>query len=246
MPTLPPGAAGEHEMWSDRLSAYLDGELKNAERGRLEAHIAECAACAVTLAELREVMARAATLTDAPPAHDLWPAIEAQLAPRGATARPERGRVVAGPSWWGRRFELGLPQLAAAAALLVVLSAGVMWMVMRGGALPGSHGVASGSGSDVIAVPASDGINASLDNPRYDAAVTELEQALSEGKGKLDPRTLAVVQHNLQIIDNAIADARRAVAADPGNTWLRSHLAATMKKKVELLRSATMLASAQG
>jgi hypothetical protein len=237
MPTLPPGAAGEHEMWSDRLSAYLDGELKNAERERLEAHVAACAACAVALAELREVMARARSLVDTPPATDLWPAIEARLEPRSAPAK-EPGTVVAGPSWWGRRFELGLPQLAAAAALLVVLSAGAMWMVMRG-ARPGSSGGAPGSVAGPI-------VNVDLSNPRYDAAVAELEQALAEGKGKLDARTLAVVQHNLQIIDSAIGDARRAVAADPGNTWLRSHLAETMKKKVELLRSATMLASAQG
>jgi hypothetical protein len=261
MHTAHPGAAGEHEFWSDRLSAYLDGELKNHERERLEAHVAACAACAVTLAELREVMARARTLVDTPPATDLWPAIEAQLTPRGATARPERGRVIAGPSWWGQRFELGLPQLAAAAAVLVVLSAGVMWMVLRGGeapgnggTLPGSNGTAPGPVAGRIAPPAAPApggfvaTNTSVDlnNPQYDAAVAELEQALSEGKNKLSPRTLAVVQHNLQIIDNALADARRAVAADPGNAWLRSHLATTMKKKVELLRSATMLASAQG
>ena len=171
--------------------------------------------------------------------------IEAQLAAQCRGEAAGDGRR--GPSWWGRRFELGLPQLAAAAAVLVVLSAGVMWMMLRGGALPGSNGgpVAGGNAPAVGGITASTA-SVDLNNPRYDAAVAELEQALSEGKGKLDPRTLAVVRHNLQIIDNAIVDAQRAVAADPGNTWLRSHLAATMKKKVELLRSATMLASSQG
>ncbi|MGH7730742.1 MAG: hypothetical protein ACRENJ_05755, partial [Candidatus Eiseniibacteriota bacterium] len=83
-------------------------------------------------------------------------------------------------------------------------------------------------------------------SPRYDAAVAELERTLEEGRGRLDPRTLQVVERNLAIIDRAIDDARRAVAADPGNTWLRSHLAATMKRKVDLLRSATMLSTTQG
>jgi len=244
--------AGGHEFWSERLSAYLDGEMKGSERTRLEAHVAECAACAVALAELGEVMAQARTLEDRPPATDLWPAIESQLAPRGVAAPKERGTIVDGSRWWGRRFELALPQLAAAAVLLVLLSAGAMWLVVKGPVLPGQ----APSRGPVANAPTAPGPNAGrlddevvlagLDNPRYDVAVAELEQALAQGRGQLDPRTLAVVKHNLQIIDNAIADARRAVAADPGNTWLRSHLANTMKRKVDLLRSATMLASAQG
>jgi hypothetical protein len=145
-----------------------------------------------------------------------------------------------------------------------------VWLALRGPALPGTGGrapqgtLAGGSavapergargavapgtaqpfrpGAGVEAtVTSSDG-----SNPRYDAAVADLERTLEEGRGRLDPRTLQVVEKNLHIIDRAIEDARRAVAADPGNTWLRSHLAATMKRKVDLLRSATMLAGAEG
>jgi len=249
------GAAG-HEFWSERLSAYLDGEIKGGERARLEAHLAQCAACAVALAELREVVTRARTLENTPPPVDLWPAIESQLAPRSLPERKERGTIVDGSRWWGRRFDLALPQLAAAAVLLVMLSAGAVWLVVRGPVLPGqapSGGALANrpSGAPSSAAGPHAGVfdasaAAALSNPRYDAAVAELEHALAEGRGKLDPRTLAVVEHNLQIIDGAIADAQRAVAADPGNTWLRSHLAATMKRKVDLLRSATLLASAQG
>jgi len=245
--------AGGHEFWSGRLSAYLDGEIKGGERERLESHVAQCAACAVALAELREVIARARALEDRPPSTDLWSAIESQLAPRGVSAGKARGTVVDGSKWWGRRFDVALPQLAAAAVLLVLLSAGAMWLVVRGPALAGRAQPAPGGAVANAPSPASEptafsatAASAGLSNPRYDAAVAELEQALAEGRGKLDPRTLAVVEHNLQIIDSAITDARRAVAADPGNTWLRSHLAATMKRKVDLLRSAALLASAQG
>lgn len=259
--------AGGRDRWSDRLSEYLDGEMKPAERRQLEAHLTECAACTVALADLREVVARARTLEDRPPAEDLWPGIEAQLTPRSSGARSRGAIIVDGRAWWGRRFDLGLPQLAAAAILLVTLSAGAVWLVLRGpdpssipGTAPaGSRAVGSAPlravppaagpgiaslppGSMVDAGPAASG----LGNPRYDAAVAELERTLEEGRGRLDPRTLQVVEQNLRIIDRAIEDARRAVSADPGNTWLRSHLAATMKRKVDLLRSATMLATAQG
>jgi hypothetical protein len=80
----------------------------------------------------------------------------------------------------------------------------------------------------------------------YDAAIAELEQTLAAGRNRLDPKTVRVLEQNLQIIDRAVAEARRAVEADPSNTWLRSHLASTMRRKAELLRTATMLAAARG
>ncbi len=258
--------------WVDRLSEYLDGELHGRAREALEAHLRSCGTCAAALADLRAVVARAQALVDSPPAEDLWPGIEARIGPGAAPHASEarvRPVVMRDPrAWWARRFDLGMPQLAAAAVLLVALSAGAVWLAMRGATPPAAPsgggmatrdaggrpdgtvptGLTSGApaattarAGDAAEAPAL----ATLSNPRYDAAVAELEQALAEGR-ELDPRTLRVVEENLRIIDRALDDARRAVAADPGNTWLRSHLAATMKRKVDLLRSATLVASAQG
>src|SRR5512139_3082385 len=56
-----------------------------------------------------------ARLRDAPPGTDLWPGIEARLAPRTGTAR-----VVS----------FTLPQLAMAATLLIAVSAGVSWLAL--------------------------------------------------------------------------------------------------------------------
>ena len=58
----------------------------------------------------------------------------------------------------------------------------------------------------------------SVADRRYDAAVADLENARSShGRGRLDKDTIAIVEHNLQIIDQAIAQARQALAADPAN-----------------------------
>jgi len=61
------------------LHAYLDGELLPAERTRLEAHVAECAACRSRLEDERALIARASNLLGlaqpperaAPPLHQL-------------------------------------------------------------------------------------------------------------------------------------------------------------------------------
>jgi hypothetical protein len=114
------------------------------------------------------------------------------------------------------------------------------------GSTPGTSGEASGAGA--TPAPAGDAAVATYatGSPRYDQAVAELEQALAAGRGRLEPRTLRILEENLRTIDRAIGDARRAVEADPANAWLREHLAATMKRKVDLLRTATMLAAARG
>lgn len=88
-------------------------------------------------------------------------------------------------------------------------------------------------------------VAASLD-PRYDATVTELQQLLATERGQLDSSTVRILEQNLAVIDHALSEARRAVAKDPANPYLRAHLASTMRRKVDLLRRATVIAGARG
>jgi tetratricopeptide (TPR) repeat protein len=249
-----------HDPWTDRLSEYLDGEMRREDREALERHVADCAACAVALAELKAVVERARTLEDRAPAEDLWSGIKARIAP---AADPRRGRVIdVHEAWWRRRLDLSLPQLAAAALVLALLSAGAMWLVLGrsplrapvAGSAPAAA-LTGGATTNPVTRPAplpeptagtATVAATAASNPRYDQAVAELEQALAEGRGRLDPRTLRILEQNLRTIDKAIDEARRAVDADPANEWLRSHLASTMKRKVDLLRTATMLTAGQG
>ena len=65
----------------------------------------------------------------------------------------------------------------------------------------------------------------------------------TDGRGRLDTTTVRVIERNLATIDSAIAQAQRAVAADSANVYLNSHLAETMRRKLELLRQAAALVS---
>jgi hypothetical protein len=78
---------------------------------------------------------------------------------------------------------------------------------------------------------------------QYDAAVADLEKALKDGRGRLDASTIAIVEHNLQIIDQAINQAREALVGDPANSYLSGHLVEARRRKLDLLRRATALAS---
>ena len=89
-------------------------------------------------------------------------------------------------------------------------------------------------------------INAAV-NPRgnatqsYAAAVADLERVLASGRGQLDTTTIRVIEQNLAAIDRAIAQAQHALDADPANLYLNTHLAETMRRKLDLLRQAAAL-----
>jgi hypothetical protein len=87
---------------------------------------------------------------------------------------------------------------------------------------------------------------ANFADAQFDQAVADLERVLSELRDELDPRTVVVIERNLAAIDQAIREARAALDADPANTFLNSHLADARRKKLELLRQATMLQSSSG
>jgi anti-sigma factor RsiW len=218
------------DQWNDRLSEYIDDELTPAERTALEAHLASCRECTMTLDELREVVERAATLPARPPAADLWTGIEPRLE-RSATVMPFQARTVT------RRLSFTIPQLVAAGLALMVMSGGGVWVLQHGGRATDLPQVAA---ADPSVVPAS------LTDPRYDEAIADLEQALNAGRADLDPGTIKILEANLDAIDKAIDQSRQALAADPANVYLNSHLADARQRKLALLRRATALVGTKG
>jgi anti-sigma factor RsiW len=229
------------DAWTDRLSEYVDGELDAAERAALDVHLQVCPACARTLTELRAVLERAGELEVPPPAEDLWPGIAARLPAR------ER-RVLAPAAWRGRgrpagprRWSFTLPQLAGAAAVLVLLSSLGVWAALtrRSAAPAGPAGTSALGAAPDAAAPAA------FETTRYDAAIAELEQVLKDHRGELDPATVRVIEQNLRVVDQATAQARQALAADPASPYLNGHLATQLKRKLTLLRQATAAVAAR-
>lgn len=223
---------GTHDAFTSRLSDYLDDEdLSLAERSAIDAHLAGCEACRTTLVELRQVVARASTLPYDPPAADLWPGVASRLPASG------RGRVLHGPTGW--RFTFTLPQLVAASLALMLMSGGAVWIVRFGGSQTDFEPA-------IASQPVSGARPASFVDPQYDEAIADLERALDEGRSRLDPETIRVLEQNLTAIDHAIEQSRRALEADPFNAYLNGHLAEARKQKLSVLRRATALAQQEG
>jgi anti-sigma factor RsiW len=221
------------DRWTESISEYIDGGLEGAERRLFEAHAAECPECSAALSDLQMLTLRARSLPAEGPEADLWPGIEARILHASAPDRPERAPRPA--AWSMRRFSFSLPQLAAACVALAVLSGGAVWYALRP---EPSRGLMVGG--DSRTAPAT---QAAADHVAIQD-VEELRRALAAGREKLDPATVRSLEESLLIIDVAIRQAKRALDADPSNPYVRAHLNDTMRRKVEFLRRATLLASA--
>ncbi len=257
----------QHEEWTDKLSDYLDDELTPDERYAVESHLQGCADCAAVLDELQQVVARARALEPRPSRADLWPGVAAQIEQtqhEAASATPilPFGFAQGGPmrTRAGWRVTFTLPQLAAASLLIAAMSGGLAWSLRdrtanTDAAAARSAEAARASNPDVAAAEAGalereafaerSVVPVSLADAQYDAAVLDLERALKEGRGKLDPATVTIVEHNLQTIDEAIRQAREALASDPANSYLSGHLVEARRRKLDLLRRATALTTSE-
>ena len=236
--------------FDELLSDYLESTLSLPSRAAVDAHVASCARCASLLADVRSIVDRAGSLPVLQPSRDLWSGIAAQLdAPvvpiRAAASAQRRLRV---PRWAG---------LAAAAAVLVVATSLVTREVTRSGspdapsvvqatrepvAVPESLGSESTatlrvSGTTRSATPVREGASVT-----YGREIARLEALVRQRESALDPATTAIIENSMRIIDSALVEARAALARDPASRFLTDQVDKTLQKKMELLRSVTMLA----
>jgi hypothetical protein len=196
----------------ETLSAYADRELDGAVLVRAEGHLGACATCRDRLNRVRSLVQAAAALPrDVAPPPEVWPGIL-----RGIRRRPRR------PAW---------PRAASlAAAAVVVFAAGTMLLrpgraeKLRRGSLPVSVPAA------LVAV-----------ERQYEPSIAELRFTLEQQSRALAPATVRILERSLAVIDTAIAEARAALAADPGNQEIAAILAAQYRNKVNLLQRATKL-----
>lgn len=228
----------------ERLSAYLDGELDGDARQALEAHLEECGACRQVEADMRRIVTAAREMPPAPPRQDLWPAVAARLGDTGGAPTRPAGASGAGlgspdAAWWRRRLVLSWPQaLGAAAAVVAVALAGAYWV---------ARGPAPSADADAALAARSESLAASSDVAFLALAeeVGALRGRLELEDDRLDPETVRVLNKNLRLIEDAIAQSRAALASDPGSAEETGRFVASLSGKLELLRQATDVALAQ-
>lgn len=106
--------------------------------------------------------------------------------------------------------------------------------------------VATLAGAPAAGTPSTVSVNNATRLPAretYTTEISSLRGIVAERRDQLDPRTIAVLESSIATIDSAIADARRALQADPASRFLSSQLNKALEKKLGLLRTVALLPS---
>jgi anti-sigma factor RsiW len=227
----------DHREWTARLSDYLSEELSEAERLAVEGHLAVCDECNRALQDLARLVDAAGSLGEIEPPRDLWPDIAAAIDTSNPRVIEFPGARTRTPAALPGRVELSRRGLVAASLALIALSAAATWWFGRLGSEPGvATAPASAPGDAVRTVAAGEALP-----PAMAGELAVLEDVLASARSVLDPNTVRVLERNLGVIEQAIADSREALAQDPGNAFLVQHLERMYRRKLVYLQDAVRL-----
>ena len=195
-----------------------------------------------------DIVAAAKNLPVLTPARDLWTEIESRIATEvvqlpvtGETAAIVAPVTVADAPlpMVAHRDPMVLRRwrLAAAASVLVAATAGITWTVAER-----ATGAQNFAADSAFAEAMAGTVNARVVsrgavNETYDREIATLRRLVDERRADLDSATVAVLEHSLQVIDQAIAESKAALAASPASAFLLDRLTDAYDSKLRTLRA---------
>ncbi len=255
----------------ERLGDYLEGALDDSTAAAIELHLSGCAGCRAVVQDFERITQSAAALPELTPSHDLWPTIaqriQVPVADLGARTAARRG-AASPPAW--RRWRTGA--MAAGLVGITAITTYVVSGRPATSSVAQSAGGDSALAAPVVSLAATPLDTSPSSTPiggpptltsapapaaatpvtgttrvpareTFTSEISTLRGIVSERRDQLDPRTIAVLETSISTIDSAIADARRALEADPASRFLSSQLNKALEKKLGLLRTVALLPS---
>ena len=235
----------QYREWIDEL---IDGSIVPIRRAELERHLAGCDACRALVADLETIRETAAALDPLEPPAGVWLQIAGRLRHQGRGAAPSQ------PPAKQPARHTALFAIAAALLLFVGGSVAMLWNEFRGrnaaqpvATAPVTPAPAPGNAQTDVGI---DSVESEFREAEkhYQNAIAKLEQAArldqaasGGSQAALDPQTAAMLQKNLQVIDQAIAESRSALKAEPLSAPARDSLFDALRRKVALLQDTIAL-----
>jgi len=227
----------------ERIQELVDGTLGAIRRSELEQHLAECASCRALKDDLEKIRDAAAALPALPPPDGAWLQIAGRLRQEGRVRATAPLTARSHPYAW----------LAIAATLILVAGISIL-LLFRSMPAPastpaagtaatagtaGPAGTAGNAGGAAAVEAVQNQVDAAQD--QYEKAIMKMDDLRKANMGAIDSQTSAVIEKNLGIIDQAIAENRVAVKAEPASIAARKTLFEALRQKVSLLQDTISL-----
>jgi anti-sigma factor RsiW len=215
------------DRYLNAIHELVDGSLGPIRRAELELHLEVCDGCRALAEDLQAIAAAARSLDALTPPDRVWQQLAGRL-------RAER-RGGGAPSVTVGRRSVAILVLAAALVLVV----GSSLFLLRRQTPPDAPPAAP-----IAAAPAPGDGNApngtAVQSVAAELALTERHfQNVVEQASTTDPATAAVLRKNLLVINNAIAESRKALEANPQSTSTQVY--EMLKQKIRFLQDTIAL-----
>ena len=232
-----------HTAYVESIQELIDGTIGAIRRSELERHLATCEECRALLADMQAIRDSADALDPLEPPAGVWLQIAGRLRQEGRVQVPPVPQASRAP-----RYAI----LAIAASLVLAIGLAIALLVTqyRTPNKPAPAPVVAqtaGNASQDVAVESVE-TEFRLAEQHYQNAIAKLEQAArldqaasGRDQNTLDPQTAAMLQKNLQVIDQAIAESRAALQSEPLSAPARDSLFDALKRKVALLQDTIAL-----
>jgi hypothetical protein len=261
------------DQFDDRLADYLEGDMDATTRVAMETHASSCAECRALLSDLRTLQVEATKLPELSPKRDLWAGIAARIETpvvelkNGGAAEQWKGGTKRrrSPLWIGLAAA-GLVAVTATITHELTKRSVAIPPALQTASVQPKPGTQPKPDTVVHPAPATQVVNVDTVPPfrrsavppssttrlasskptaeqTYSVEIARLRAVLDQRRPQLDSATVAVVEHNLHVIDDAIAQCKQALRKDPASRFLIESLNDALDTKVQLLRTAATLPS---
>jgi|SRR5579862_8445713 len=214
------------------LPDYLERSLDAATLAAARLHLATCERCSALVRDLDDIRARAAELPLLTPSRDLWLDIADRLSPPVVSLDERRAMMTI------RRRHWLINGAAAAALVIATATATIIGTRMYTHVTPGVTTRDSAVSDSSIVKPVSQKVPATV---TYEREIDGLRTIVRDRRSQLDPKTVAVIERNLSVIDSAIVESRNALAKDTNSAFLVDQLDHALDTKLTLLRTVALL-----
>jgi hypothetical protein len=222
------------EKYQNLLSEFIDGSLSADDHRQVTVHLSDCGECTearMDLSAMLEFCVEQRGEYDAVPNEQaLWLRISNLIEAEVPSQKP----VSANAGWWfrlmNRSWQLSFPQLAAAAAVLILVVSLVAVVGVRGFNLAGGAGVRTAG----LALPTAGSVKERFSQQQQ--VIDYWNERVELNKARWNPQMRETFDKNMQVIDAAVNDSMRQLTQNPHDEVSEEILNAALNDKVELLK----------